>query len=59
MKIGTKLNLLLTLVFVSGILISGAILSNVLEQRAEDEVASQALRGASHFCKKLKWQADH
>ncbi len=43
MKIGTKLNLLLTLVFVSGILIGGAALSNVLQQRAEDEVASKAL----------------
>jgi HAMP domain-containing protein len=43
MKIGTKLNLLLTLVFVSGILISGTALSRVLQQRAEDEVASKAV----------------
>jgi len=43
MKIGTKLNLLLTLVFVSGILISGAALSSVLQQKAQDEVTSKAL----------------
>ncbi len=43
MKIGTKLNLLLTLVFVSGILISGAVLSRVLEQRTEAQVTSKAV----------------
>ncbi len=43
MKIGTKLNLLLTLVFVSGILISGVALSRVLQQSAQDEVTSKAL----------------
>ncbi len=43
MKIGTKLNLLLTLVFVTGILISGAALSSVLQQNAQDEVTSKAL----------------
>ncbi len=43
MKIGTKLNLLLTLVFVSSILISGAALSRVLQQNVQDEVTSKAL----------------
>jgi len=43
MKIGTKLNLLLMLVFVSTVLISGAALSSVLEQNAQEQVRSKAL----------------
>jgi len=43
LKIGTKFNLLLMLVFVIGISISGAALSYVLQQRAQAEVASKAL----------------
>jgi len=43
MKIGTKLNLLLTVVFISGILISGAALSSVLQQSAQEQVASKAM----------------
>lgn len=42
-KLATKFNLLLMLVFVSGILISGIALSKVLEQRAQEEVTSKAL----------------
>lgn len=41
-KIGTKFNLFLMLVFIIGISLSGAALSTVLEQRAEDEVTYQA-----------------
>jgi hypothetical protein len=43
MKIGTKLNLLLALVFASGIFISGVALSRALEQSAEEQVTSKAL----------------
>lgn len=43
LKVGTKFNLILTLVFISGILLSGAALSRVLEQKAQDEVTSSAL----------------
>lgn len=43
MKIGTKVNLILMIVFISGILISGIALSNVLEKKAENEVTSKAL----------------
>ncbi|MBW4635222.1 MAG: DUF3365 domain-containing protein [Iphinoe sp. HA4291-MV1] len=42
MKIGTKVNLVLIIVFISGILFSGILLSNVLEKKAENEVTSKA-----------------
>jgi HAMP domain-containing protein len=42
LKIGTKFNLILMLVFVVSIFVSGAVLSRVLEQRAQNEVTSQA-----------------
>ena len=42
-KLATKFNLLLMLVFIGGILISGAALSKVVEQRAQDEVTAKAL----------------
>ncbi len=43
MKIGTKVNIILTLVFIGGILISGTAFSSVLQQKAENEVTSKAL----------------
>jgi HAMP domain-containing protein len=43
MKIGTKVNLILIIVFLAGILITGTALSNVLQKKAQDEVTSQAL----------------
>ena len=43
MKIGTKVNIILTIVFICGILISGIALSSVLHQKAENEVTSKAL----------------
>ncbi|MEA5566179.1 Tll0287-like domain-containing protein [Anabaena sp. UHCC 0399] len=43
LKIGTKFNLLLILVFIASICLSGAILSSVLQRRAQNEVSSQAL----------------
>jgi methyl-accepting chemotaxis protein len=43
MKIGTKVNLILIIVFISGIFISGIALSNVLEKKSENEVSSKAL----------------
>lgn len=42
LKLGTKFNLLLTLVFVGGIVLSGVTLSRVLEQRAQAEVTAKA-----------------
>lgn len=39
----TRFNLLLMLVFIGGIFMSGAALSNVLQQKAQDEVTSKAL----------------
>ncbi|MBD2101789.1 DUF3365 domain-containing protein [Leptolyngbya sp. FACHB-261] len=42
-KLGTRFNLILALVFMLGITISGAALSSVLQQRAQAEVTSQAL----------------
>ncbi len=42
MKIGTKVNIVLSIVFLASILISGVALANVLEQKAENEVAGQA-----------------
>ncbi|MBD2195516.1 MULTISPECIES: c-type heme family protein [Calothrix] len=43
MKIGTKVNLILIVVFIGGILISGTALSQVLEHNAEKEVSSKAV----------------
>ncbi|WP_375492979.1 DUF3365 domain-containing protein [uncultured Nostoc sp.] len=43
MKIGTKVNLIVMITFLCGILISGTALSSVLEQKAEQEVSSQAI----------------
>ncbi|MEA5503641.1 DUF3365 domain-containing protein [Halotia wernerae UHCC 0503] len=42
LKIGTKFNLILMLVFLVSIFVSGAVLSRVLEQKAQNEVTSQA-----------------
>ncbi|WP_414753475.1 DUF3365 domain-containing protein [Anabaena sp. CCY 9910] len=42
-KIGTKFNLLLTIVFVISIVVSGAALSSILQNRAQTEVISKAL----------------
>lgn len=41
-KLGTKFNILLLLVFLCGVSISGFALSRVLQQKAQDEVASKA-----------------
>lgn len=43
LNIGTKFNLFLALIFILSVLISGFFLSRVLQQRAQDEVASKAL----------------
>ncbi len=43
MKIDTKVNIILTIVFIGGILISGAAFSSALQQKAENEVTSKAL----------------
>lgn len=43
MKIGTKVNLILVIVFLAGLLISGTALANVLGQKAENEVSEKAL----------------
>ncbi len=42
LKIGTKFNLLLMLVFTISILVSGIALSSLLQQRAQAEITSQA-----------------
>jgi methyl-accepting chemotaxis protein len=42
-RLGTKFTLILSLVFLGGILASGAILSQVLERRAEQEVSARGL----------------
>ncbi|MBW4597042.1 MAG: DUF3365 domain-containing protein [Brasilonema angustatum HA4187-MV1] len=42
MKIQSKVNLILIIVFIIGIFCSGIVLSNVLEKKAENEVTSQA-----------------
>ncbi len=42
MKIGTKVNIILLIVFLSGIFISGITLSTVLEKKAENEVSAKA-----------------
>lgn len=43
MKIGTKVNLILIIVLLSGLFISGIALSKVLETKAQNEVSSKAL----------------
>lgn len=43
MKINTKVNLILVLVFIGGIFISGTALARVLEQKTENEVANKAV----------------
>jgi len=43
MKIGRKVNIILMIVFIGGILISGTAFSNVLQQKAENEVTSKAV----------------
>lgn len=43
MKIGTKVNLILIAVFLVGLTFSGTALSNVLNNKAEEEVSSKAL----------------
>lgn len=43
MKIGTRVNLSLIIVFAIGILISGIALSNVLDKKAQGEINSKAL----------------
>ncbi|EAZ91655.1 c-type heme family protein [Crocosphaera chwakensis] len=43
LKLGTKFNILLISIFLSGILISGLTLSWILQQRAQAEVTSKAL----------------
>ena len=43
MKIGTKVNLILIIVFITGISISGIVLSNVLTNKAENEINSKAV----------------
>jgi HAMP domain-containing protein/type II secretory pathway pseudopilin PulG len=43
MKIGTKVNIILIIVLLSGILISGIALSIVLQTKAQNEVSSKAL----------------
>ncbi|MBW4563032.1 MAG: DUF3365 domain-containing protein [Mojavia pulchra JT2-VF2] len=43
LKIGTKFNLLLILVFIISIVVSGTALSSLLQQRAQNEVAAKAL----------------
>ncbi|MBW4671405.1 MAG: DUF3365 domain-containing protein [Cyanomargarita calcarea GSE-NOS-MK-12-04C] len=43
MKIGTKVNIILMIVFIGGILISGTVFSSVLEQKAQNEVKDKGL----------------
>ncbi|QLE56323.1 DUF3365 domain-containing protein [Nostoc sp. TCL26-01] len=42
LKIGAKFNLLLMIIFIVSICLSGTILSNVLQQRAQNEITSKA-----------------
>ncbi|MDJ0694443.1 DUF3365 domain-containing protein [Mastigocoleus sp. MO_188.B34] len=53
MKIGKKVNIILILVFVSGILISGFALSQVLEQKAKNEISSNA-RDIMHMVNSIR-----
>ncbi|QIR41058.1 DUF3365 domain-containing protein [Tolypothrix sp. PCC 7910] len=43
LKIGTKFNLLLIIVFIISIVVSGTVLSSVLQRRAQNEVTDKAL----------------
>ncbi|WP_017654815.1 Tll0287-like domain-containing protein [Fortiea contorta] len=43
LKIGTKVNLLLTIVFIVSIFVSGTALSSVLQHKAQNEVTNKAL----------------
>lgn len=43
LKLGTRFNLLLLLVFIFSVSLSGVVLSRVLEQKAQEEVTSKAL----------------
>ncbi|MBD2341111.1 DUF3365 domain-containing protein [Calothrix sp. FACHB-156] len=43
LKIGTKFNLLLIIVFIISIVVSGTVLSSVLQRRAQNEVTAKAL----------------
>ncbi len=43
MKIATKVNIILMIVFIGGILISGTVFSSVLQQKAQDEVSKKGL----------------
>ena len=43
MKIETKVNLTLIIIFIFGILINGVLLSNVLEQKTQKEINSKAI----------------
>lgn len=43
LKIGTKFNLLLIIVFIISIVVSGTALSSVLQRRAQNEVTDKAL----------------
>lgn len=43
MKINTKVNLILTIVFIGGVFTSGSALANVLEHKTENEVSSKAV----------------
>lgn len=42
LRLGTKFTLLLTLVFLGGIVLSGITLSNAMQHKAEDEISSKA-----------------
>lgn len=42
LKLGTKFTLLLTVVFLGGILLSGLVLANAMQQKAEDEITTKA-----------------
>lgn len=42
LKLGAKFTLLLTLVFLGGIVLSGVMLSNTMQRKAEDEVMAKA-----------------
>lgn len=42
LRLGTKFTLLLTLIFLGGIVLSGVTLSNAMQRKAEDEIANTA-----------------
>ncbi len=42
LKLGTQFSLLLTLIFVSGIILSGITLSSAMQSKAEDEITTKA-----------------